>query len=189
MSNPLSKPAYVVMVRQLSAGLREHYAGLPLLVNDREMSVEDVIAKLESLQAARAGADALEVEYRRQLAACRASWPEVHAMITALFELLRGRHGRYNPMLADFGIQPRRRVVLTSAQKALAAAKRKATRALNAARAAQPRTRASMPPTPPTASAPVARRPARRELPATLHPRLRTLWPHLIRPTGRTPFS
>ena len=177
MANPLSKSAYSVWVDKTAAALRAHYGGQTLLVADVEMSVEDVIAQLDSLRVARARADATKVLYEQQLVERDANWPQVHAMITAIYALLRGRHGQYNPMLADFGIQPRRRVVLTSAQKALAAARRKATRALDAAPAARP-------PAPALESRP----PAKRALPKTIHPRVRLMWPR-ARPLDKTPFS
>ena len=177
MANPLSKAAYSVWVDKTAAALRAHYGGQTLLVADREMSVEDVIAQLDSLRVARARADATRVVYEQQLAERDANWPQVHAMITALCTLLRGRHGQYNPILADFGIKPRRRVVLTSAQKALAAARRKATRALHAAPVVHP-----------LAPAPEPRPPAKRALPKTIHPRVRLLWPR-ARPAAKTAFS
>jgi hypothetical protein len=177
MANPLSKAAYSVWVDKMSVALRAHYGDQLLLVGDVEMTVDDVIALFDSLRVARARADATRIRYEQQLVARDAMWPEIHAMIVAICTLLRGRHGQYNPMLADFGIKPRRRVVLTSAQHAVAAAKRKATRALHAARAAQPA--APVPEPPP---------PAKRPHVKTIHPRVRLLWPR-AQPTRHTPFS
>jgi len=184
MANPLSKPAYALMVRKLSAGLRAHYAGQSFLVNDQLRTIESLIAELESLIVKRNRADATRVLYQRQLADRDAMWPEIHALITGLYEFLRGAHGQYNPKLADFGIQPRRRVVQTAAQKALTAAKRKATRALNATRAAAPARRAVDAPTPTRRVRP----PAERAIPSTVHPRLRLLWPR-ARAAPKPPFS
>lgn len=119
-------------VKQLSIGTKKHYpdgsqsipvGGATFTVTALTQLMQDFVDQRAAVETAKAATKAkIEIE--------RARAPSQLAVIRAFETIVRGTFGNSADVLADFGLSPPRvPVPMTAVQKAVAAAKRKATRA------------------------------------------------------------
>ena len=118
---------------QLIAGARKRFTNgsqqLPLGGATGSVTVDSVVAGLQQLIDNRATTTAAQATARNKVQAERAAAPSLVALMNAFEGYIRFMYSADSTVLADFGIPPRKqRAPQTAAQKAVAAAKRKATR-------------------------------------------------------------
>ena len=131
MSN-VTKSNQVSRVKQLILGMGKHYtnggdklpvAGATFTVTELTQFLQDFVNMREAVEASKAATKAkIETE--------RANAPSHIAVIAAFVKVVRGTFGTSADVLADFGLAlPKARAPMTAEQKAVAVAKRAATRA------------------------------------------------------------
>jgi hypothetical protein len=118
---------------QLIAGARKHFANgsqvLTFAGGFANFTVDAAIAELQKIIDLRAVAAAARANAKDQVQAERDAAPKLVAFLDAFEALVRVMFGADTAALADFGLTPRKRPIpKTAQQKAVAAAKRKATR-------------------------------------------------------------
>ncbi|HEY8087284.1 MAG TPA: hypothetical protein VIF09_05555 [Polyangiaceae bacterium] len=119
---------------QLIAGARKRFPNgsqkLTLGGALGDVTVDAVVAGLQQLIDDRATVTAAQATARDKVQAERAAAPSLVALMNAFESFIRFMYSADSTVLADYGLPPRKqRAPLTAEQKAVAAAKRKATRA------------------------------------------------------------
>ena len=127
-----SKNGKAALVGQLLAGLKKHFttATQSITVGGVGMTVADATNQLEALVANRSAVVAAQATAKAKLDTENAQLPAQHAFVDAFIAFVRVTYGTQADLLVDFGVAPpKARTPLTTEQKAVAAAKRTATRA------------------------------------------------------------
>lgn len=131
MARTDNKNGRATNVGQLIAGVKKRFpqGSQQLALGGTTITVDDATSKLETFVTNRAAVVAAQAVARRRLDEERAQLPELNAFITTFTAFLRVTCGTQADALADFGLRPpKTREPRTSEQKAVAAAKCKATR-------------------------------------------------------------
>jgi hypothetical protein len=118
---------------QLVAGARKHFANggqvLSFAGGFANVTVDEAVAELQKLIDLRAATTLAQATVRDKVQAERGAMPALVAFMNAFEALIRLMFGADTASLADFGLKPRKRPgPKTATDKAVAAAKRKATR-------------------------------------------------------------
>ncbi|HEV3193906.1 MAG TPA: hypothetical protein VGY54_25550 [Polyangiaceae bacterium] len=131
MANRIGKNGQAARVKQLILGTQKHFpngsdklqvGGATFTVTALTQLFQSFVDQREAVEAARAFARA-KVETERSKA------PSQHAVIRAFETVVRGSFGNSADALADFGLAPpKARTPMSAEQKAVASAKRAATR-------------------------------------------------------------
>jgi hypothetical protein len=129
----LGKGTRAVRAGQLVAGARRHFTNggqvLGLAGALANVTVDQAVAELNELVANRAATATAQATARDKVQAERDATPRLVAFMNAFETLVRVTFGADTTALADFGLQPRkRRAPRTATEKAVAAAKNRATR-------------------------------------------------------------
>jgi hypothetical protein len=129
----LGKGTRATRAGQLVAGARKHFTNggqvLGIAGALANVTVDQAVAELQELGEYRAAAAAAQATARDRVQAEREAMPRLVAFMNAFETLVRVTFGADTTALADFGLQPRKRATpKTATEKAVAAAKRKATR-------------------------------------------------------------
>jgi hypothetical protein len=132
-TNTLGKAARATRAGQLIAGARKHFpnAGQVLTFGGgtANVTVDAAVAQLQKLVDYRAAVVEARAAAKDTVQAERAAAPALVAFMNAFEAFVRLQLGADTKALADFGLAPRKaRAPMTAEQKAVAAAKRKATR-------------------------------------------------------------
>jgi hypothetical protein len=116
---------------KLAAGTQKHLATLTqVLVGSGTFTPAQVETQLQAFATLRTDVEAAQAVVKAKLVDEAAQAPALRAFFIAFIAFVRAAFGNSPDILADFGLQPKKvRAPLTVAQKATAAAKRKATRA------------------------------------------------------------
>ena len=134
MTTNKAKGTRATRAGQLIAGARKRFTNgsqqLTLGGATGNVAVDAVVAGLQKLIDDRATVTAAQATARDKVQAEREASPALVALMSAFEGYIRFMYSADTVFLADFGLQPRKRPApLTAEQKAVAAAKRKATRA------------------------------------------------------------
>jgi hypothetical protein len=125
-----SKGQVVAFAKQLIAGAAEHLTGTTqVTLLGSSFTPAQITAKLQSLVTLRADVDAAKATVKAKLAAEKANAPALRTLMSAFVTYVKAAYGSSPDVLADFGMNPKARVPITTEAKAAAAVKRKATRA------------------------------------------------------------
>jgi hypothetical protein len=176
----LTKGTRATRAGQLIAGARKHFANgtqvLTFAGGFANVTVDEAVAELQKLIDLRAAAATARATVRDKVQTEREAMPALVAFLNAFEALIRLMFGADTVSLADFGLAPRKRPMpKTAEEKAVAAAKRKATRSARgtkgpkAKKAVHGNVTAELvvtPPAAPTAEAPKASAPAAAMVPA-----------------------
>jgi hypothetical protein len=131
---PMSRTAkkdQVTRAKQLILGTGKHYpnGAETLHVGGATFTVTELTKSMQDFVDSRAAVEGAKAALKTKIEAERTQAPSRIAVIAAFERLLRGLFGTSADVLADFGLAlPKARVPLTAEQKAVAAAKRDATR-------------------------------------------------------------
>jgi hypothetical protein len=115
----------------LLAGVQKHFTNASTLtVGSASYTPAQIESSLQTVIDLRAAVDAAKVAAKAKLVAEAAQAAPLRIFINALAAYVKASFSQSPDVLADFGLKPRKATTpLTNDQKALAAAKRKATRA------------------------------------------------------------
>src|SRR5579863_7544990 len=131
MSKTATKTSQVTEVKQLILGTQKHYPtrSSTLQVGGATYTVTALTQLMQDFVDNRTAVDAAEAATKAKIAAERAKAPSQLAVIRAFVAIVKGTFGTAADVLADFGLAPpKARAPLTAEQKAVAVAKRAATR-------------------------------------------------------------
>jgi hypothetical protein len=133
MTTNIGKGTRATRAGQLIAGVRKRYpTGSQALAFGGAagtVTADSAVAELQELIDHRAATTAAQATARDKVQAEREATPALVAFMNATEAFIRFTFSNDTAALADFGLQPRKRPApLTAEQKAVAAAKRKATR-------------------------------------------------------------
>ena len=132
MSKNIGKTEAATAVTTIIAGARKRIPNVnqALPVGTSTMTVAAVLGQLQTIVDNRAAVVAAQATAKAKVAAEMAAMPALDAILVAFEAFIRFTFGSDPEALADFGLAPRKvPAPLTAEQKAVAAAKRKATRA------------------------------------------------------------
>jgi hypothetical protein len=125
------KNSKATRVGQLIAGAKKHFpnGSTPLTLGGAPTTIDGVTGQLAGFVSNRAAVVAAQAAATTKVQTERAAMPALNALIDAFIAFVRFTFGTQADVLADFGLAPpKARVPMTAEQKAVAAAKRKATR-------------------------------------------------------------
>jgi hypothetical protein len=132
MSKGNGKTSQVTRVKQLILGAKKHFpnASTELQVGGATFTVTALTQLLQDFVDQREAVEASKAARRAKVEAERVHAPSQIAIVHAFEMVVRGMFGNFADALADFGLAPRKvRSPMTAEKKAVAVAKRKATRA------------------------------------------------------------
>jgi hypothetical protein len=132
MIKGMSKSAFAAQVKQLITGANKHFpnGSQVLQVGGVTSTVRGVTGVMQTLVDNRDAVEVSKAAMKAKIETERSQAPNQLAMIRAFETVVRGTFGNSADVLADFGLAPpKARTPLTAEAKAVAAAKRKATRA------------------------------------------------------------
>jgi type I site-specific restriction endonuclease len=126
-----SKTKETALAQQLLAGLQKHLANVTsLTVASADYTPAQIVTALQTLMTLRAAVQAAQAAAKAKVTAENAQAPALRAIMMALVAYVKLTFSESPDVLADFGLKPKKAPTpLTAAQKAVASAKRKATRA------------------------------------------------------------
>jgi hypothetical protein len=125
-----NKGQVVVAAKQFIAGTTKHLAGVAqVTLLGGSLTPDQITSKLQALVDLRSGVDAAKATAMAKIANEAAQKPALLALMGALESFVKATFGSSPDVLADFGLAPKARAQVTVEAKAVAAAKRKATRA------------------------------------------------------------
>jgi hypothetical protein len=127
-----SKNSKAAAVTKLIAGARKHFpnGNLEIPIGGTPMTIDAATKELQAFVDNRASVVAAQATAKTQVAREKAQMVGLNAFISAFTAFIKAAFRGKADVLADFGIQPPKvRTPLTAEQKAVAAAKRAATRA------------------------------------------------------------
>jgi len=126
-----TKNTVVALAGQLLAGTKKHFSNVSSLTfGGGTFTPAQIEASLQTLSDLRSAVDAARAATKAKLADEQAQAPSLRTQMDAFVAFVKASFGNSPDVLADFGLAPKKaRAPLTVAQKAAAAAKRKATRA------------------------------------------------------------
>jgi len=129
-TNNKSKGQVVALAKQLIAGTAKHLAkGTQVSFGGSSFTPDQITSELQSIVDLRTDASAARAAAKAKVATETAKMPALHTFISGYVSFIKVAYGTSPDVLADFGINPKARAPLTVEAKALAVAKRKATRA------------------------------------------------------------
>jgi len=131
MNDTGNKNRKATAVGKLVAGAQKRFPNgkQSVTLEGETTTIDDVTKELQSFVDNRDAVVAAQATARSKLAVERAQMPALNALIVAFIAFVRLTFGDDSEALADFGLAPRKaRTPLTAEQKAVAAAKRRATR-------------------------------------------------------------
>ena len=131
MSNSTGKNSQAAQVKQLITGTKKHYpnGSTQLQVGGATFTVTSLTQLMQDFVNAREAVEASKAATRAKVETERTQAPSRLAVITAFEKFVRGTFGTSADALADFGLAPpKARTPMTAEAKAVAAAKREATR-------------------------------------------------------------
>jgi hypothetical protein len=163
----------VVVAKQSIAGTTKHLSNTaPAAFLGGSFTADQITSKLQTLVDLRAGVDAARAAAKAKIATEATQRPPLRAFMNALTAYVKVTFGTAPEVLADFGINPKARALLTVEEKAAAVAKRAATRAARHTMGSQQKkgikgtvTGVLVPPI--SASAPIVTAPSGPKAPAT----------------------
>jgi hypothetical protein len=120
------------LMRQLIMGTTKHFpnGSQQLTVGGAAFTVTALTALLQSFVDQREAVDASKAATKAKIEAERAQAPSRRGVVSAFVAYVKATFGNSPDLLADFGLSPRKaRTALSAEQKAVAVAKRDATRA------------------------------------------------------------
>jgi hypothetical protein len=118
-----------VEAKQLSAGAAKHLGSTTqVMLLGSSLTPADITTKLQSIVTLRSDVDAAKASTKTKIALEAANMPALRAFKSAFVSYVKGAYGTSPDVLADFGIQLKRRASSTVGSKAGAVAKREATR-------------------------------------------------------------
>jgi hypothetical protein len=125
------KANIVALAKQLVAGTDKHLANTTQVhFASGSFTPAQVTAQLQAIVNLRNDVDAAKGSLKAKLAAEKADMPALRLFLDAYVSFVKATFSKSPDVLADFGLQPKKaRTPLTTEQKAVAAAKRQATRA------------------------------------------------------------
>jgi hypothetical protein len=126
-----TKTAQVAEISQMILGLRKHYptGSGTLQIGGVTYTIDSLVAILQQVVDLRAAVDAAKVTLNTKFQAEQAQESSSGAVTSALKTYVRGIFGAVPDSLADFGLTPFKvRTPPTATEKAVAVAKREATR-------------------------------------------------------------
>ena len=125
-----SKSTVVTRAQQLGAGVAKHLAGVTqVTLTGGSFTPADLTTKLQQVVSVQADVDAAKGAVKGKLATQATALAALRPLMGWLVAYVKLVYGSQPEILADFGIHPKARAVLTVEQKAAAAAKRASTRA------------------------------------------------------------
>ena len=125
-----NKSQVVAAARQFIAGTTKHLAGVAqVTLLGGSLTPDQITSKLQTLIDLRSDVDAAKATATAKIATETAQAPALLALMGALGSYVKATFGSSPDVLADFGLAPKARAQVTVETKAVAAAKRKATRA------------------------------------------------------------
>jgi hypothetical protein len=131
MAKDNNKNGKATKMANVIKGTRKHFTNgsEAIALDGASTTIDAVVNELQAFIDDRTAIVAAQSDVRNKLAAERAGMPAVNALFAAFIVFIRQRLGASSAALADFGL-PVRKVPApkTAEQKAVAAAKRKATR-------------------------------------------------------------
>lgn len=130
-TNTNNKNGKATLVGQLISGAKKHFtnANQTITLGGASITIDAAIDELQSFVDNRAAVVAAQAAAKTKLLAERAELPALNAFIKAFIGFVRLTFGPQADVLADFGLAPAKAPApLTAEKKAVAAAKRKATR-------------------------------------------------------------
>ena len=130
-NNRTGKSSMATRVTQIIAGARKHFptGSQPITLGGASTTIDGAVSELQSFIDNRAAVVAAQATAKAKVSAERAALPALMAFISAFTAYVRLCFGSEADVLADFGLAPHKaRTPMTAEQKAVAAAKRKATR-------------------------------------------------------------
>ncbi len=130
-NNGNGKNSRATRVGQLIAGARKRFPNgkQQLIVGGASTTVDDAVNELQSFIDHRAAVVAAQAIARAKVSAERSALPTLDAFINAFVQTVRFLFGTQPDALADFGLAPHKaRAPMTAVQKAVATARRRATR-------------------------------------------------------------
>ena len=131
MSKGTGKTSQVARAKQLILGAKKHFpnASTELQVGGATFTVTTLTQLLQDFVDQREAVEASKAATRAKVETERTQAPSQLAVITAFERFVRGTFGTSADTLADFGLAPpKARAPMTAEAKAVAAAKREATR-------------------------------------------------------------
>jgi hypothetical protein len=129
MSTIKNKSTVVDHAKQLVAGTAKHLGNATQVrFTGGSYTPADITSKLQLIVSLREGVDAAKATTKARLAAEKADMPALHTFMGALVTFVKATYGDMPEVLADFGIHPKTRASPTVHTKAVATAKRAATR-------------------------------------------------------------
>src|SRR5882672_8057908 len=130
VTNRDGKGQVVVVAKQFIAGTEKHLtSATPVAVMGGSFTADQITSKLQRLVDLRTGVDAAKATTRARITAEATEMPALRAFMSAFRSFIKGAFSNSPDVLADFGITPKARVPRTVEEKAVASAKRAATRA------------------------------------------------------------
>ena len=126
-----NKTNEAALADDLSAGTQKHLSTMSqLIVGGGTYTPAQAESQLKAISTLRSDVDAARTTLKAKIAAEKAQIPTLRTFLMAYVAYIRGTFGNSPDVLADFGLAPKKaKTPLTVEQKAVAAAKRKATRA------------------------------------------------------------
>jgi hypothetical protein len=132
MANNSNKNGKATRLTQVIAGARKHFpnGAQTLTLDGAPTTIDAVLNAFQAFITARAAIVAAQANVHDLVAAEKAGLPALNALVTAFIAFVRAQLGPNAGALADFGVPGRKTPApRTAEQKAVTAAKRKATRA------------------------------------------------------------
>ncbi len=127
----IGKGTVVALAEQLIAGTNKHLANTAqVMFASGSYTPAQITAQLQALVHLRKDVDAAKTSTQAKLAAEKADMPQLRTFMDAYVAFVKATFSKSPDVLAEFGLRPRKVATpLTVEQKAVATAKRKATRA------------------------------------------------------------
>jgi hypothetical protein len=126
----IGKERVAATAKQLIAGAAKRLTGTtPIVLAGSSYTPDQITSKLQQLVNLRSAVDAAQASSRARITEENTQAPSLIALVSDLRAYVRVTFRDSPEALADFGITPKARVPLTGEAKALATAKRAATRA------------------------------------------------------------
>ncbi len=130
-NNTLGKTDKATRVGQLIAGTKKNFPNMSqqITLEGSSTTIGAVLTQLQAFLTQRAVVVTAQATARNEVAAEQTAMPALNALVTAFTAFIKFQLGPTSTALTDFGIAaPKAKTPLTAEQKAVAAAKRKATR-------------------------------------------------------------
>jgi hypothetical protein len=126
-----NKETDVALAKQLIAGFKQHFPAVTsMTIGGQPLTPAQIEQFLQTLIDLRAAVDDAKSATKAKIQTEASQAPALRSRMAALVTIVKGSFGNSPDVLADFGLKPNKvRTPLTIDQKAVAAARRAATRA------------------------------------------------------------